>query len=368
MNQIRMLLPLMATLLIVDPDPAHARIEVRGHSLEVVDLHLHTGEVGHQNTEGKAFIMQYLPPFTVPYFPATTTASLSPYQPHLGLRAQTERAGVDHAVLLATYTHHTIGYLTNRALETMLADPRNRTPDGRQWAWGMASINFDDFTDPSLAEARIAALRSYFAQRPDLFIGIKLAHAHQAVTFDDPKSLEVYDVAAELGIPVLLHTGLSPFPNARTEPAYYDPNGLRAIIAAHDGTSGQPRVDFVLAHAGTGDPRAVEHALQLAEEYPNVWLELSALGGSSLVDDDGAPIDSSDPQLPRVIEALKSRGLIDRALYASDGPQAPGTISAYLTNVVDAMEAADYTLDDIRAVLSGNFYRCFPVTDRLDHP
>jgi hypothetical protein len=158
----------------------------------------------------------------------------------------------------------------------VLLDPGSAGPDGR-FAWGLVSVNFDDWTAP-VASERLRIVEAYLTARPDLFIGIKLAHAHQGVAFDDPAYQGIYEVAARQGVPVLLHTGFSPFPNSRTTPEYYDPDALEAVVSAFDGDHGLPRVELVLSHVGQGDGRAVNHALALAEAHDNVSLELSALG------------------------------------------------------------------------------------------
>ncbi len=318
----------------------------------VVDMHLHPGDYATMAMSGKAFVATNLPPFLQPFAPALLDALSDPYAAHVGIHAQTALAGVDHAVLFAVYTQHTTGYFTNEALEAALDDPRNVAADGLPWAWGMASIDFDDWS-PEIADARIAALRSYLVRRPDRFIGIKLAHAHQGVALDDPAYLAVYDLAREVGAPVLLHTGFSPFPGTQTDPAYYDPEHLRAVVEAY------ADVDFVLSHVGQGDARAVTHALDLAATHANVWLELSALGRPLLLDTDGEPVDASDPQYPAVLAEIRARGLIPRTMFASDGPQYSGAVRSYLSRIRDGMEAAGFGDDDIAAVFGGNFMRLF---------
>jgi uncharacterized protein len=240
----------------------------------------------------------------------------------------------------------------------VLTDPRNVAADGGPWAWGLASIDADGWTD-DLAGERYRALRSYLVQRPDLFVGIKLAHAHQGVRFTDAELQGVYQIASEVGVPVLLHTGLSPFPGTRDDPAYYDPQELAAVITAFDGAHGASRVDFVLSHVGQGDARSVAHALALAEDHDNVWLELSALARPLLVDENGAPVRSTTPQYPAVLAAIRERGLVDRALFASDGPQLSGAVRTYLGRIVTGMQDAGYTTDEIEQVLSGNFRGLF---------
>lgn len=334
--------------------PAGASILVDGQRLPVVDMHLHPGRFGTMNPDGKAFILSAVPPFLRAHAPAILEASLDPYEEHVGVRAETERAGVDHAVLYAVYTHHTTGYYSNEELLAALDDPAN---DG--WAWGFASINFDDTSDdPALLDARLAAMRSYLELRADVFIGIKLAHAHQGSTLDDEASFRVYELAGELGVPVLLHTGFSPFPNTQDDPAYYDPAYLQDLVTLFDGNNG-PRVDFVLSHVGQGDARAVESALALAEASDNVWLEISALGRPLLIDEAGQPVESTDDQYPYVLEQVLARGLVDRTIYASDGPQLSGFVGRYLQELVDGMLAAGFTTPDIGAVLAENFFTLY---------
>lgn len=350
---------LLALALALSATPAAATIDVGGRTLPVIDMHLHPGDYATMAPGGKAFITQNLPPAFALYAPALLDRLSDPYAPHVGIAAQTALAGVDHAVLFAVYTHHTTGYYANETLEGDLYDARNvAAADGAPWAWGFASVNFDDWAG-DLAGDRLAALRSYFTEHPDRFIGIKLAHAHQQVPFTDPAYQGVYEVAAEVGVPVLLHTGFSPFPGAQLDPAYYDPLGLEAVVTAFDGAHGPARVDFVLSHVGQGDARAVAHALDLAAAHPNVWLEISALNRPLQVDLDGHPATGTEPQYPAVLAAIRARGLIARTLFATDGPQYSGAVRAYLGRMVAGMQGAGYTTDEIAAVLAGNFRRLF---------
>lgn len=196
---------------------------------------------------------------------------------------------------------------------------------------------------------------------------LKLAHAHQAVTFDDEAYLGVYEVAATYGVPVLLHTGSTPFPGAANEPAYYDPQGLESIIWAYNGENGNPRVEFVLSHVGRGDLRAANHALELAEIHDNVWLEISALGSPYELGSDGESVDATTPQYHYVLEQVLARNLVNRTIYASDGPQSSGKVKTYLWEIIEAMQSAGYTHANMAAVLSGNFYRAYGLTAPGNH-
>ena len=337
---------------------AQASIDVGGRTIEVVDMHLHPGHFATMAPAGKTFIVDAIPEFVRPYAPALIEHQLDPWGEWVGIRGQADMAGVDHVVLYAVYTHHTSGYFTNRELESVLLDSRNG--DGADaWAWGLASINLDDIEDETMFSNRLEALASYFDLHPGRFVGIKLAHAHQGIAFDDARMLRVYDVAATAGVPVLLHTGFSPFPNSETEPEYYDPSYLDSVVTAYDGTRGAPRVDFVLSHVGQGDLRAVAGALNLAETHDNVWLEISALSRPPSRDENGDPIDSNEPQLPLVLAQIQQRNLAARTLFGSDGPQFSGYVRDYLNLAVAGMQDAGFSIDAIEDVLSGNFYRLF---------
>ena len=54
-------------------------------------------------------------------------------------------------------------------------------------------------------------------------IGVKLAHAHMHIRFDDPQYDPIYALAGELGKPVYLHTGPSPFNQDARRPSVHEP-------------------------------------------------------------------------------------------------------------------------------------------------
>ncbi len=346
-------------MLIVAIGAAHATVRVDGVEIAVVDPHLHTLEkVGDLNLTGKAFILRQLPAFVVPYYPALAARISDPYDQRIGIAAQLDWAGVDQGVLLATYTHHTVGFMTNTALGQILADPRNQYGDSVRF-FGMASILLDGSLDPGVMSDRLQALKSHLEDPSAGFIGVKLAHAHQGVTMDDPWVDQVYELAAQTGVPVLLHTGFSPFPGTRSELEYISPADLEEAIRRHDGTGEMGRVEFVLSHIGSGDERAVLASLDLAERYDNVWLELSALSNGLMYDIEGTEIESDAPQYEWVLSEIRDRGLVGRTMFATDGPQSSGKVRDYLGKLIEVMQELGYTTDQISAVLGSNFYRCF---------
>jgi len=342
---------------------AYAGIVVDGRNIEVVDMHLHPGRFSQMPASAVDYLSNAAPGPARLFLPALFMRLQNPYAEHIGIKEQNGMAGVDHAVLLTVYTQLTSGYFTNEQMEEVLTDPRNvsgdTTPGRANWAWGLASINFEGYLEPGVAEARLAAVDSYLERLPDLFIGIKLAHTHQGVAFDDDRYWGIYDVAAKHSVPVLLHTGFSPFPNSQDEPRYYDPQYLESLVCDYDGTHGKPRVVFILAHTGQGDARSVEHALELAEAHENIYIDLSALKRPQLRDENGQSVTQTEYQYPYVIAEVKKRGIVSRTMWSSDGPQYSGMERRYLGLLVEQMKSEGYTLDEIEAILSGNFYRLF---------
>jgi hypothetical protein len=319
-----------------------------GRTISVVDMHLHPGNYKSMAPTGKAFVAGNLPEALQIYAPELLDRLSDPWSEHVGIVEQTVIAGVDHAVLFAVYAAHSTGTFSNEELLRDLDDPRNIGP----WAWGLASIDFDDWT-PTVAETRLASLRELLISRSDRLIGIKLAHAHQGVALDDDAYLGVYKIADELNVPVLLHTGFSPFPGTQVDPRFYDPSHLDKVLAMY------PDVDIVLSHVGQGDARAVAHALDLAATHEHVWLELSALGRPLLISASGDPVTTTEPQYPTVLASIRERGLIGRTLFASDGPQYSGAVRGYVRKIVDGMHEAGYSVDEIESVMSGNFKKLF---------
>ena len=116
-----------------------------------------------------------------------------------------------------------------------------------------------------------------------------------------------------------------------------------------------------MSHIGQGDARAIENSLQLAENHENVWLELSAINRPLLIDANGNQ--TEDPTLMHVdvLTAIKDRGLTDRLMFATDGPQYFGKLHTYLTLMAETMRDVGFSSDEMRHVFAANFYRCFGI-------
>jgi predicted TIM-barrel fold metal-dependent hydrolase len=95
---------------------------------------------------------------------------------------------------------------------------------------------------------------------------LKLDAALQDFDLNHPKVFEVYEAASSLGIPVVVHTGMSWAPG--TALAQGQPLLLEKAIRRFS------RLNFVLAHWGWP---WVWDASALALKYPNVFLDTSCL-------------------------------------------------------------------------------------------
>jgi predicted TIM-barrel fold metal-dependent hydrolase len=96
--------------------------------------------------------------------------------------------------------------------------------------------------------------------------GLKLDPCLQDFLPTDPKAFALYEAAAALGIPLVVHTGMSWAPETPLELAH--PLLLEPAIRRW------PALSFVLAHFGWP---WVWEATALALKYPNVYLDTSCL-------------------------------------------------------------------------------------------
>ena len=162
-----------------------------------------------------------------------------------------DEAGLEKAVILpidARTTRGTTVYSNEQIAELCALSDR---------FIGFASV------DPHSPEAPQALDRAV----EDLGLrGLKLAPGMQEFFADDPKLFAIYEQAAQLGIPILFHAGMSWEPGTRLK--YGHPMRFEDVAA------GFPQLKIVLAHLAW--PWVVD-AVALALKYPNVYLDTSAL-------------------------------------------------------------------------------------------
>jgi predicted TIM-barrel fold metal-dependent hydrolase len=164
-------------------------------------------------------------------------------------------------------------------------------------------------------------------------VALKLHPVHAGFRPDDKELYPVYQVCAERGVPVILHSGTSSFPGARS--SLGNPELWVDVVEDF------PQVNFVFAHGGRGWWYDVAAFLALAK--PNVWLDLAGL---------------PPKKLPEYYARFDLARLATRWIFGTDWPGVPGPGR-------NAASVAGIGLppDVLRGVLSGNAAKVFPGLD-----
>ncbi len=233
-----------------------------------------------------------------------------------------DRCGVERAVLVNYVAPEVIGY--TEAANQFASDYASADPARLLATGGIRP----DHPDPAKEVDHLVH---------DLGLrALKLHPPHQLFRPDGyvdgsfPRLRALYAACEAVGLPIVFHTGTSVFPRARNR--YADP------LFVEDVALDFPRLTIVLAHGGR--PIWTETAVFLARRFPNVWLEVSGVPPSRLLD--------YFPQLPK---------LADKTLFGTDWP-GPGVrdIRANL----EAFRALGLASDVTERILCENPLRVFP--------
>ncbi len=196
-----------------------------------------------------------------------------------------DSCGVERALLVNYVAPYVIGY--TEAVNDFVSRYVRADPDRLIAVGGIRP----DHPDPA-AEIEHLVL--------DLGIrALKLHPPHQLfrpnayVDGERPELLTLYEACQRNHLPVIFHTGTSVFPRARNR--FSDPLFIEDVAIDF------PELTIVLAHGGR--PLWMEAATFLTRRFPNVWLEVSGVPPSRLLD--------YFPQLPRISE---------KVLFGSDWP------------------------------------------------
>ncbi|MCW2954142.1 MAG: hypothetical protein JWQ48_3312 [Conexibacter sp.] len=189
-----------------------------------------------------------------------------------------DEAGIDQAVVLpidCTTAHgHTV--VSNEQI-AWLVERTDRVI-------GFASVDPNEPDAPAKLERAVKELG---------LVGLKLDPSLQQFAIDDPeRAMPVYEAAAELGIPVLIHCGMSWAERGRT--AMANPLLLESVVQR------LPELRVVIPHMGWP---WVGEALALALKHRNVYLDTSVLFS-------GTPSES----LKHVVDVVLGHELIDRSI------------------------------------------------------
>lgn len=222
----------------------------------VTDCHVHINPVWEMRPEVRALFGNVLPEdHRIAY---QTDAP--------GFLAYLDRCGVDRAVLVNYVSPDVIGY-TEKAndfvSEYVRADPERLIAVG-----GVLPTH----ADPG---AEVARLVTQLGIR-----GIKLHPPHQGfapnayVDGGMPGLRAIYAACERLGVPLIVHTGTSVFPGAR--------NRFANPMLVEDVAIDFPELTIVLAHGGR--PLWMDEAVFLTRRFPKVYLELSSIPPSKLLE------------------------------------------------------------------------------------
>jgi uncharacterized protein len=234
------------------------------------------------------------------------------------LDALLDAEGVDVALLFAEYSPGATGI---QPVEDLLP----LTAHNPQRYRLVANVNPRLHTPPAAEAERQLDLGA---------VAVKVHPVHGAFRVDRDDMYPVYDLCAERGVPVIVHTGPSIFPGSRAEAG--DPSLMDAIAGAY------PGVQFVLAHGGRGHWYADAARMTLARD--NVWIDLAGL---------------PPKRLPDYYAGFDLRALARKWVFGTDWPGVPGAAKN-----VRAVAALDLPDDTLAAVLAGNaahLYRGLPL-------
>lgn len=159
-------------------------------------------------------------------------------------------------------------------------------------------------------------------------------HAANAYT-DGLEALgRIYRRCEERGLPVLVHTGTSIFPGARSK--WGNPMELDDVAIDF------PKLTIVMAHGGR--PLWMEEAFFILRRHPNVYLELSGIPPARLLE-----------YFPRLADVGH------KTIWGTDWPS-PGVHD--LRKNLDAFRALPLSAELQRAILSDTSLRLFPTVSR----
>ncbi|MCI4336720.1 MAG: amidohydrolase family protein [Thermoplasmata archaeon] len=232
-----------------------------------------------------------------------------------------DHCGVERAVLINYVAPEVVGY--TEAANDFVADYVRADPDRLVAVGGVLPSH----RDPG---AEVERLVTQLGIR-----GIKLHPPHQGFA---PNAYEggrlpglraIYETCQRLRVPVVVHTGTSVFPGAR--------NRLAQPLLVEDVAIDFPDLTLVLAHGGR--PLWMDEAMFLVRRFPNVYLELSSIPPTKLLE--------YFPDLERVR---------DRSLFGSDWP-GPGVRD--IGENLAAFRALPISSDAQHAILEENPRRVF---------
>jgi uncharacterized protein len=233
-----------------------------------------------------------------------------------------DRCGIERAVLVNYVAPDVIGY--TEAANSFASDYAKADPTRLLATGGLRP----DHPDPAAEVRRLA--RELHLRAVKLHPPHQLFRPNAYVDRELPGLSELYGACERERLPVIFHTGTSVFPRARNR--FADPMFIEDVAIDF------PQLTIVLAHGGR--PIWMSTAVFLVRRFPNVWLEVSSVPPSRLLD--------YFPSLAK---------LSDRVLFGTDWP-GPGVSD--LRENLEAFRALPLSDEAKRRILEENPRRVFP--------
>lgn len=164
------------------------------------------------------------------------------------LRGEMDANGIDYALVLSSYRVNENRPSIDELLDVVGEDPRIGL---------VAGISYDNYRAADLAHIRVLL-------RTRRIRGLKLYPGYEAFYVHDPRLRVVYEMAAEFGVPVMIHTGDT-----------YDPKGKVKYahpIEVDEVAVDFPDVTFVICHLGNP---WVTDAMEVMYKNENVVADVS---------------------------------------------------------------------------------------------
>lgn len=217
--------------------------------MTIVDFHVH---VFAKETDWHPWVHDYLrkanPNFYKDYGKGMTPEDFSAYF---------KRQGVDYAVVLAEQSPISTGVVTNEYVASLCGNQKNLIP--------FASINPRTTAEPAAELDRVVTQLG--------MKGLKLYPSYQHFYPNDSLLYPVYARAADLKIPVMVHTGSSVFKGAKMK--YAQPVHLDDVAVDF------PDLVLIQSHGGRGF--WYDEAFFLAVLHKNVFIDIAGLPPQNLL-------------------------------------------------------------------------------------
>jgi len=244
--------------------------------------------------------------------------------------AEVVRSMDEHGVALAVLSVHEPALMARVEADPdrFLAGPAFPCHGGAYPAGGPCFGETDGWPDPEW-------LREQYETGRMTTMG-ELFQVYRGIAPDDPRLAPYWALAAELDVPVGVHIGRGPPPQARApgccpefDDDFGDPSLLRPVLERH------PDLRVWLMHAGGA---FLDETIALMRDHPTVYAEMSVVNSI-------AP----PPAEAAALAAFRAAGLLDRVMLGSDNrPLGP---------ILERLERAPLSDEERAGIRCGNAAR-----------